>query len=102
MFIQDIFKNVFTLFRWPLCESVGSAKRRPASGVSEEPSQNCHQFMSQQQRRETAVSFSGQVQGQVYVTVCMSVIALILYEPDLTYSLCLSFQACEGVQHNQL
>lgn len=48
-------------FRRAPCEGLGSAKRRPASGVTEEPSQNCHKFGSQQQRTETAVSFSWQV-----------------------------------------
>lgn len=52
-------------FRGTLRESVGFAKRRAASCVSEEPSQNCHLFVSEQQWTETAVGFSGQVQGHV-------------------------------------
>ena len=66
---QQCFKKKkkcsITFHRWALCESVGSAKRRPATGVSEEPSQNCHKFVSQHQRPETAVSFPGQVRSIV-------------------------------------
>lgn len=54
------------LLRGTLCESVGSAKRRAASGVTEEPSQNRHLFVFEQQWTETTVCFSGQVQKQVY------------------------------------
>ncbi len=50
-----------TCCRWALCESVGSAERRAASRVTEEPPQNCHVCVSQQQRTEAAVSISGQV-----------------------------------------
>lgn len=72
MFIQDFKKQINTnslsifLFRGTLCESVGSAKRGAASGVTEEPSQNCHLFVFEQPWTETAVRFTGQVRDQVY------------------------------------
>lgn len=40
--------QIVLLFRWALRESLGPAERRPATRFPEEPSQNCHLFVSQQ------------------------------------------------------
>lgn len=99
MCTQGIKNKLFPPFRGAPCESVGPAKRRPAPGVTEEPSQNCHLIVSQQQRTEAAVSLSGQVRGQVYLqhaclirTVAYLFHKSSLYDPDVMQSLCLSFR----------
>lgn len=60
----DWCKWSFCFLRWALCESLGPAERRPASGFPETPSQNCHQLVSQQQRAAAALRFSRQVQAK--------------------------------------